>query len=72
MVIQVRFIKYLFMLGPAIVLLTSLEDKNWGNAAVGLAFIPVVGLLGYGLERLILYMSHSPGGTRWSRFWIGR
>lgn len=53
-------------------LFASLEDKNWIQAGEALPLIAVLGLLGYGVERLWFYINKSPGGTRWSKFWIGR
>jgi hypothetical protein len=70
--INIRYIKFLFALGGIVLLFTSLADKDWNLA--GTAVLLTIGLwfLGYGVERLWLYINRSPGGTRLSRFLIGR
>jgi hypothetical protein len=56
----------------AIFLFVSLEDQNWADAGTALILTVILGLLGYGFERLWFYVNRHPGGTRWSKFWIGR
>jgi hypothetical protein len=72
MPIKIRYIKYLFMLAGVVLFFTYLMDGKWGQAAEVIRAIIFLGLLGYGVERLWLYVNRSPGGTRWSRFLIGR
>jgi hypothetical protein len=60
------------MMAGVVLLFTSLEDKNWIQAGEAIPLIAVLGLFGYSIERLWFYINKSPGGTRWSKFWIGR
>jgi hypothetical protein len=53
-------------------LFASLEDKNWVQAGVAIPLIAILGLFGYGIERLWFYINKHPGGTRWSKLLIGR
>ena len=70
--INIRSLKYLFALGGVILLYTSLSDKNWSLAGLAVLLTIGLGLLGYGSECLWLYINRNPGGTRLSRFLIGR
>jgi hypothetical protein len=72
MPIKVSWIKYLLMMIGVLFLFAALEDKNWIQAGEALPLIAILGLFGYGVERLWLYINKNPGGTRWSKFWIGR
>jgi len=72
MPIKVKYIKYLFMVPGLILLYTALADRNWALLSASIFAIIVCGLLGYGVERLWFYVNRNPGGTRWSKFWIGR
>jgi hypothetical protein len=70
--IKVKYLKYLFMVPGLVLLYTVLADKNWELLSVAIFAIIVGGLLGYGAERLWLYINRNPGGTRRSKFWIGK
>jgi hypothetical protein len=72
MPIKIRYIKYLFILVGGALFFTYLLDGEWRQAAEAIPVIVLLGLFGYGVERLWLYVNRSSGGTRWSRFWIGR
>lgn len=70
--IKVGFVKYLFAFGGVVLLFTSLSDKDWNLAGTAVLLIIGLWVLGYGFERLWLYINRNPGGTRLSRFLIGR
>jgi hypothetical protein len=72
MPIKVRWIKYLFMMIGVLLLFASIEDKNWVRAEEAVPLIIALGLIGYGIERLWFYINRHPGGTRWSKFLIGK
>jgi hypothetical protein len=55
-----------------ILLYTVIVDKNWGLLSVAIFAIVIMGLLGHGVERLWFYVNRHPGGTRLSKFLIGR
>jgi hypothetical protein len=59
--IKVNWIKYLFMMIGVLFLFASLEDKNWVQAGETIPLIAVLGLFGYGVERLILYTKQKKG-----------
>jgi hypothetical protein len=72
MPIKVQYIRYLFALTGVLLLFAALSDKNWGLAGAAVLLTIGLGLLGYGVERLWFYINRNPGGTRLSRFLIGR
>jgi hypothetical protein len=60
-------------MAPGLILLyTILIDQNWGLLGIAIFGIIVGALFGYGVERVWLYVNRNPGGTRWSKFWIGK
>lgn len=70
--VKIGFIKYLFALGGVVLLFTGISDKDWNLASTAVLAIIGLWMLGYGFERLWLYIHRSQGGTRLSRFLIGR
>ena len=70
--IKVKYLRYLGAAPGIILLYTVLADKNWGLLGVAVFGIVIGGLLGYGIERLWFYVNRHPGGTRLSKFLIGR
>lgn len=70
--INIHHLKYLFAAAGLILLYTSLSDKDWGLAVTAIFLTIGMWLFGYGVERLWLYINRSPGGTRLSKFLIGR
>jgi hypothetical protein len=70
--IKLRYLKFVFMIPGSILLFTVFTDRSWHLLGTAILAIAIGGLLGYGVERLYLYVNHNPGGTRWSKFLIGR
>lgn len=61
MPIKIKYIKYLFMSSGLMLLYVGLTDKNWSLIEAAVPATIVMGLLGYGVERLILYTKQKKG-----------
>jgi hypothetical protein len=72
MPIWIKYLKYLFMVPGVIILYIVFADWNWHRSATAVLAIIAGGVLGYGAERVWLYLNRNPGGARWSKFWTGR
>ncbi len=70
--IKLRYLKFVFMIPGSILLYIVFADRSWKLLGTAILAIVIGGVLGYGVERLYLYVNHNPGGTRWSKFLIGR
>jgi DMSO reductase anchor subunit len=72
MPIKIHYFKYLCISIGLMLLYTAIADKDWNLAGVAVVATVFLGLFGYGVERLWFYINRNPGGTRLSRFLIGR
>jgi hypothetical protein len=70
--IKVKYFKYVCMVPGFLLLYTYVVDGKWGQVWGGVFAILIGGALGYGVERIWFYVNRHPGGTRLSKFLIGR
>jgi hypothetical protein len=64
MPIKIKYIKYLFMSSGLMLLYVGLADKNWSLAGAAIPVTIVLGMIGYGVERLCIRINRNPNSIR--------